>query len=307
MGPALSLDSPGRFLHTRAAVIRLIRDFFICHGYLEVETPVKSPAVIPEAHIDLFAAGDHFLMASPELYMKRLLARGYPKIFQICKCFRKNERSRFHLPEMTLLEWYGTGDTYLDLMDQCQALVRHIAQGLNMGTRLCWQGNTLDLARPFERLTVHQAFDTHAGISCDQALAQGRFDEIMGFEIEPCLGKQQPVFLMDYPGSLASLAALHPADHSLAQRCEFYMAGIELANGFTELADSAAQRRRFEAENQVRERLGMPKLPMPDLFLSELSALPPCAGIALGVDRLVMLFADAPCIDPVVAFPPEAC
>jgi elongation factor P--(R)-beta-lysine ligase len=307
MGPAISSPGPGRLLETRANVIRLIREFFFCHKYLEVETPVKSPAVIPEAHIDLFAAGDHFLMASPELYMKRLLARGYLKIFQICKCFRKNERGRFHLPEMTLLEWYGANDTYLDLMDQCQALVRHIAQGMGLNGRLCWQGTTLDLARPFQRLTVHQAFDTHAGISCDQALATGRFDEIMGFEIEPCLGKNQPAFLMDYPGSLASLAALHPDNPALAQRCEFYMAGIELANGFTELTDAEAQRRRFEVENQIRQRNGMPELPLPDLFLSELAALPPCAGIALGVDRLVMLFADAPGIDPVVAFPPEAC
>jgi lysyl-tRNA synthetase class 2 len=288
-------------------VIRLIREFFHTHGYLEVETPIRSPAIIPEAHIDPFPSEDHFLMASPELYMKRLLIRGHSKIFQICKCFRKEERGRFHLPEMTLLEWYGAGDTYLDLMDQCQSLVRYIAKGLNMGDRLCYQGHNLDLSRPFSRLTVHQAFDTYAGISCDQALADGRFDEVMGFEIEPCLGQNQPEFLMDYPGSLASLAALHPDNPDLAQRCEFYMAGIELANGFTELTDAAAQRDRFEKENRIRQGLGMPPLPMPERFLSELEALQPCAGIALGVDRLIMLFADAGSIDQVVAFTPETC
>ncbi|MEX1299217.1 MAG: EF-P lysine aminoacylase EpmA [Desulfotignum sp.] len=296
-----------RDLETRARVIRLIREFFHAHLYLEVETPVRSPAIIPEAHIDPFMSEDHFLMASPELYMKRLLTRGYSHIFQICKCFRKNERSRFHLPEMTLLEWYGADDTYLDLMDQCQALVRYIAQGLNMPARLCYQGDTLDLTRPFPRMTVHQAFETHAGISCDQALAEDRFDDIMGFEIEPCLGKDRPEFLMDYPRSLASLAALHPDNPALAQRCEFYMAGIELANGFTELTDAKTQRQRFNKENQIRKNLGMHDLPLPDMFLSDLEALPPCAGIALGIDRLVMLFADTPAIDHVVAFTPEDC
>jgi len=294
-------------LDIRACVIRLIREFFHTHLYLEVETPVRSPAIIPEAHIDPFTSEDHFLMASPEIYMKQLLARGYSNIFQICKCFRKDERGARHLPEMTLLEWYGVNDTYLDLMDQCQGLVRHIARGLNMGDRLWYQDRPLDLSRPFERLTVHQAFATHAGISCDQALAEDRFDEIMGFEIEPRLGRTRPVFLMDYPQSLASLAALHPDTPDLAQRCEFYMAGIELANGFTELTDAAAQRDRFEKENRIRQSFGMPPLPMPERFLSELAALPPCAGIALGVDRLVMLFADAPSIDQVVAFPPEIC
>jgi lysyl-tRNA synthetase class 2 len=297
----------GRNLETRARVIRLIRRFFHDHQYLEVETPVRSPAVIPEAHIDPILSETHFLMASPELYMKRLLARGYPKIFQICKCFRKNERGRFHLPEMTLLEWYGAGDTYLDLMDQCQSLVQYIAQELGMAGRLCYQGETLDLARPFQRMSVHRAFETHAGISCDQALANGRFDDIMGFEIEPGLGRNQPVFLMDYPKSLASLAALHPDNPGLAQRCEFYVAGIELANGFTELTDADAQRDRFEKQNQIRQGLGMPPLPMPNRFLSELKEMPSCAGIALGVDRLAMLFADAPSIDQVVAFTPESC
>jgi len=294
-----------RDLDTRARVIRLIREFFHTNHYLEVETPVRSPAIIPEAHIDPFMSDDHFLMASPELYMKRLLTRGYSHIFQICKCFRKDERGQFHLPEMTLLEWYGAGDTYLNLMDQCQSLVRHIANGLNMPDRLCYQGHTLDLTRPFPRMSVHQAFETHAGISCDQALAENRFEDIMGFVIEPCLGRSQPVFLMDYPRSLASLAALHPDNPALAQRCEFYMAGIELANGFTELTDAGTQRQRFKQENQIRKRLGMPDLPLPDRFLSELANLPPCAGIALGVDRLVMLFADAPAIDQVVAFTPE--
>jgi len=284
-----------------------MRDFFDRQGYLEVETPVKSPAIIPEAHIDPVTADGQFLMASPELYMKQLLARGYPKIFQICKCFRQNESGTQHLPEHTLLEWYGTGDTYLDLMDQCQALVRHIAAGLGYGACLSYQGLTLDLAAPFDRMTVHQAFEQHAPKSCDQALADDSFHEIMGFAVEPCLGKKQPVFLMDYPVCLASLAAPSARKPNLAERCEFYMAGIELANGFTELTDPRVQRRRFEAENRIRARQGRQQLPLPETFLSELEAMPPAAGIALGVDRLVMLFANAATIDQVVAFPPEIC
>ncbi len=297
----------GIHLETRSRVIQRMRDFFDRHGYLEVETPVKSPAIIPEAHIDPMTADGQFLMASPELYMKRLLARGYPKIFQICKCFRKNERGNLHLPELTLLEWYGAGDTYLDLMDQCQALVRHIAEGLGCGPSIFYQGLTLDLAAPFGRMTVHQAFERHAPKSCDQALADGSFHEIMGFAVEPCLGKERPVFLMDYPVCLASLAAPSSRNPDLAERCEFYMAGIELANGFTELTDIRVQRRRFDRENIIRAGQGQEKLPLPDIFLSELDAMPPAAGIALGVDRLVMLFADAARIDQVVAFTPETC
>ena len=297
----------GMHLETRSRVIQLMRDFFSRHGYLEVETPVKSPAIIPEAHIDPVSADGQFLMASPELYMKRLLARGYPKIFQICRCFRKNERGDMHLPELTLLEWYGTGDTYLDLMDQCQALVRHIADGLGYGSSLSYQGLALDLASPFDHMTVHQAFERHAAKSCDQALADGSFHEIMGFAVEPCLGRKRPVFLMDYPVSLASLAAPCLRNPGLAERCEFYMAGIELANGFTELTDARLQRRRFDDENRIRAGQGQQTLPLPETFLSELDAMPPAAGIALGVDRLVMLFADAPCIDQVVAFTPEIC
>lgn len=303
------MNQPGIGMHleTRSRVIQLMRDFFGRHGYLEVETPVKSPAIIPEAHIDPVTADGQFLMASPELFMKRLLARGYPKIFQVCKCFRKNERGHMHLPELTLLEWYGTGDTYLDLMDQCQALVRHIADDLGCGSSLSYQGLTLDLAAPFDRMTVHQAFERHAPKSCDQALADGSFHEIMGFDVEPCLGRKRPVFLMDYPVCLASLAAPSFRNPALAERCEFYMAGIELANGFTELTDAPMQRRRFDNENRIRADQGQQQLPLPEIFLSELDTMPPAAGIALGVDRLVMLFADAPCIDQVVAFTPEIC
>lgn len=294
-------------LKKRSLMIQLIRDFFTARGFLEVETPVRSPAIIPEAHIDPITADDQFLMASPEIYMKRLLARGIPKIFQICKAFRKNERGERHLPELTLLEWYSAGDTYTDLMDHCQDLIRFIAHGLGGRDRIRYQDHCLDLSQPFERLTVHRAFTRHTGTSCDRALAEGRFDDIMAFDIEPHLGLNRPLFLLDYPAAQASLARIHPRDNRVAQRFELYMAGIELANGFTELTDGTVQRQRFEAENRIRTSRGQAPLPLPDKFLSDLSAMPDAAGIALGVDRLAMLFCNADSIDEVVAFVPESC
>ena len=299
-----------RNLRTRSLVIQLTRDFFHQNGYLEVETPIMGPAVIPEAHIEPVPAGfgspSHFLQASPELYMKRLLARGLPKIFQICKCFRGNERGNRHLPELTLLEWYGTHETYEDLMNQCQGLMRHIAAGLGLGTRLTFRDTAIDLSRDFERLTVARAFRQYGSQTMEQALASGRFDEIVSFEIEPCLGLDRPCFLKDYPAPMASLARSKPDNPDLAQRFELYAAGIELANGFTELTDPQTQRERFEKENKIRTGLGMAPLPLPEKFLSDLASMPDAAGIALGLDRLVMFFCNADSIDEVVAFTPEA-
>lgn len=302
--PSLQTDSP---LQIRSRVMHLIREFFELRDFMEVDTPILSPAIIPEAHIDPMTAQGQFLMASPEIYMKRLLARGFKKIFQICKTFRKEEAGNRHLPEFTLLEWYEAHTDYRDLMASCQGLVRHIASGLGLGQSLTYRGISLDLSRPFDRVTVHQAFAAHGSVSCDHALATNRFDEIMAFEIEPCLGLKKPVFIMDYPLPLASLAKPDPQNPKLAQRVELYMAGLELANGFSELTDTALQRQRFEYENRQRLDRGLSPLPLPEKFLNELKAMPEAAGMALGVDRLVMLFADAPRIDQVVAFPPSAC
>ncbi len=293
-----------RNLRTRSLVIHLIRDFFMGQGFLEVETPIRCPSIIPEAHIDPLMSESHYLQASPELCMKRLLSRNIQKIFQICKCFRKNEQGPRHLPELTLLEWYETGATYLNLMDHCQSLFQHIAQGLGMGTQIDYQNHTMDIGLPFDRLTVEEAFNTHGSKSAFKALEDGSFDEIMSFEVEPCLGTEQPCILYDYPAPLASLARLKE-NKKLAQRFELYGAGIELANGFTELNDPVLQRQRFMVENQVRSNRGQPPLPMPEKFLADLKTMPDAAGIALGVDRLVMLFCNAATIDEVVAFPPK--
>ncbi len=293
-------------LAIRSRIIQAVRDFFYSLGFLEVETPIRCPAVIPEAQIDPVTSDGHYLQASPELCMKRLLSRGFEKIFQICKTFRKNERGSFHLPELTLLEWYETESTYLDLMDHCKGLIRFIAEQLDCGSRLSCQGKTIDIAAPWQTLTVKKAFERFSDTSLEAALDQNRFDEIISFQIEPRLGLNTPAFLMDYPACMASLAQLKPDDPAYAQRLEFYMAGIELANGFTELTDPVEQRRRFNKENLIRQAQGKSPLPLPSQFLKDIKTMPPAAGMALGVDRLVMLFCDAERIDDVVAFVPES-
>lgn len=294
-----------RRLRLRSRVIRAVRRFFEADGYLEVETPCRIPAPAPELHIDAPPAGGWFLQTSPELCMKRLLAAGCPRIFQICRCFRSGERGRRHLPELTMLEWYTAGSGYMDLMDDCQRLVAAVARELGRGAKLVYQGSEVDLTPPWERLTVAEAFKRHAAISAAQALEEGRFDEIMGLEIEPHLGRGRPVFLYDYPASCAALARLRPDDPGVAERFELYIAGLELCNGFSELTDPAEQRRRFAAEAEARRRAGKTVYPAAEPFLNDLSRMPPAAGNALGVDRLVMLFADAAAIDEVVTFTPE--
>ncbi len=292
-------------LKKRSLVIQHTRDFFVRQGYLEVDTPLRNPSIIPEAHIDPMMSEDHYLQASPELCMKRLLSQGLDKIFQICKCFRKDERGSRHLPELTMLEWYGTGDTYENLMDQCEGLMKHISEGLGING-MDYQGHTIDLGNGFHRLTIAQAFEQFGSMTAEKALESGQFDEIISFEIEPHLGINRPCFLYDYPAPLASLAKLRPDNSQVAQRFELYVAGIELANGFTELTDPKIQRQRFMEENRLRSVQGFLALPLPEKFLSDLETMPDAAGIALGMDRLVMLFCDVACIDEVIAFTPES-
>lgn len=292
-------------LEKRSLVIQAIRDFFTGNLYLEVETPIVCPSIIPESQIDPVTSEGLYLQASPELCMKRLLAKGFNKIFQICKCFRKNERGLHHLSELTLLEWYAKNDTYLDLMDQCQGLIKFIAARLHLDNQIKYQDKIINLNQPWQKLTVRKAFDLYADRSLNDALSQGSFDEVISFQIEPHLGNTNPCFLYDYPAGLASLAKLLPDNPEYAQRFEFYMAGIELANGFTELTDSAEQRSRFEIENKIRRSQKKTISPLPEKFLSDLEKMPNAAGIALGVDRLAMIFCNTASIDDVVAFTPE--
>lgn len=283
-----------------------IRAFFDSRDYLEVETPLRIPAPAPEAHIDPVPSADWYLQTSPELCMKRLLAAGYQRIYQICRCFRRGERGRRHLPEMTLLEWYTAHADYNDMMAQTEALILSAAGALLDGRRtLVYQGGAVDLTPPWERIRVADAFERLGNVSMAQALAQERFDEVMGLEIEPRLGLDRPVFLVDYPAAHGALARRKTDAPELVERFELYIAGLELCNAFSELTDAKEQRRRFEAERAVRQAAGSTVPPMPEPFLKDLPFLPPCAGNALGVDRLAMLFADAASIDAVSAFVPE--
>jgi lysyl-tRNA synthetase class 2 len=237
--------------------------------------------------------------------MKRLIASGHERLFQICKCFRKGERGRRHLPEMTMLEWYAAGEDYRDLMRCCEELIRYVAGALGVGDALKYREARIDLASPWPRMTVAESFARYASMSMEVALAAKRFDEVMGIEIEPRLGLERPVFLCDYPAACGALARLKPGEPSVAERFELYIGGLELCNGFSELIDPEEQRRRFSAERERIAAAGKTLYPMPENFLAALADMPPCAGNALGIDRLVMLFCDAASIDEVVAFTPE--
>ena len=292
-------------LELRARILQAVRSFFHDRNYLEVETPVRIPAPAPEAHIDAFATDDWYLQTSPELNMKRLLAAGYPKIFQICKCFRKGERGRRHLSELTMLEWYCAGHNYVDMMRQTEELVRHIVKKFRPNNALVYQGSEIDLEGHWPRLTVADAFNQYASKDLQSALLADGFEEILVEDIEPHLGVSKPLFLYDYPVSQAALARLKPCDFTLAERFELYISGVELCNGFSELIDSAEQLHRFQKEQRLRRSYGKKEYPMPDKFLDALSDMPSASGNALGIDRLVMLFADTDTIDDVVAFTPE--
>jgi len=292
-------------LTVRARLCRSVRAHFVSHDYLEVETPLRVPSPAPEAHIDSTISDGWFLQTSPELCMKRLMAAGYPRLFQICRCFRQGERGTRHLPEFTMLEWYTAGYDYRGMMAQTEGLIQAAASDLGRGSVLAYQDERVDLAGPWPRMTVRWAFDTHGAVSMEEALASDRFDEVMAADIEPNLGRGKPVFLYDYPASRGALARLKQDDPQLAERFELYICGIELCNGFSELTDPREQRERFEREQSARRLSGKPVYPMPERFLDVLADMPEAGGNALGIDRLAMLFADAASIDDVVAYTPE--
>ncbi len=294
-----------QFLQLRAGMVQAIRQFFIEKNYLEVETPQIIPAPPPEIHIDAVSTSRGYLQTSPELCMKRLLSAGFPKIFQISKCFRANERSRLHLPEFCLLEWYRAQIDYHELMDECRELILWTSNELGVGQKITYQGTEIDLKRPWKKISVIEAFDRYASMALNDALKKECFDEIMVQEIEPHLVFEGPVFLYDYPKSFAAFAKLKLDNPDFAERFEIYIGGLELANGFSELTDTNEQRARFEAERQKRQDLGKECYPMPKTFLKSLEHMPQASGVAVGIDRLAMLFADRPKIDDVVPFTPE--
>ncbi|MGI6100473.1 MAG: EF-P lysine aminoacylase EpmA [Kiritimatiellia bacterium] len=300
--PFVSLANLAR----RDRLLRAIRGYFQNAGYIEVETPVRIPAPAPEEQIDCPESEGAWLRASPELQMKRLLAAGAERIYQMGPCFRRGERGRRHNPEFTLLEWYHAGVASDAIRDECCQLIRHVTRELTGGTRFVCQGTPVEVGGTWERLTVREAFMRWAGWDPVGDWDADRFDVDLVERVEPQLPRERPCILEGYPAPAASLARLDPHDPRVAERWELYLGGMELANAYTELTDGAAQRRRFEEANAARRAAGRDVYPLDEGFLDDLAAgrFPPCGGIALGVDRLAMLLCDAAAIDEVRAFCP---
>lgn len=237
--------------------------------------------------------------------MKRLLARGLPKIFQICKAFRRGERGQKHLPEFTILEWYRAGADYIDLMIETEEMIRFVATDLGSGGTLRYQGRVIDLNAGWPRISVSEALARYAGVRLEEGLSQDRFDELVVDVIEPALAALGRVFLYDYPAAIgASLARLKSADPRFAERFELYIAGMELCNGFSELTGEQDYRQRFE-HARSQQKTTASDYPVPGAFLSEINEMPPAAGNALGLDRLAMIFCDEDDITAVTTFSPE--
>ncbi len=269
-------------LQRRAEIIRAIRRFFDAEGFVEVTTPVRIAAPAPEPHIDCppvqgtDGAPVTYLRASPELEMKRLLAAGMDLIYQIGPCFREGERGEHHHPEFTMIEWYRRAADYRAILTDLERLVLALRKGVD--------------AADFTVLAVRDAYREFAGWDPWTDWDQDRFDVDMALKVEPALKTRGMVFLVDYPPAACSLARLRGAGaEAVAERWEFYWDGIELANCFTELCDGDEQRRRFEAAKAERAALGESDYPIDEGFLAALPRIGSAAGVALGVDRLVML------------------
>jgi lysyl-tRNA synthetase class 2 len=328
-------------LAARGRILGAVREFFAVEGFIEVETPALQVSPGLEPHLQAFAtmlndprdgkAKPRYLHTSPEFAMKKLLAGGLPRIWQLAHVFRDGERGATHHPEFAMLEWYRAGATYRDLMADCENLLRAAQAGKGRDVDLTWNGKACDARRPFERLSVAEAFFRHTAIDIlatapdpgkpDLALlaaaAEGiglaphpgddwedLYFRIFLDRIEPNLGIGAPTILYDYPVSMAALSRRKPGDPRLAERFELYVCGLELANAFQELTDPAEQRTRFLADQVRKHALYGKTYPIDEGFLAALEhGLPECAGIALGFDRLVMLCTGASHIEDVLWAP----
>ena len=297
------LDRTG--LHQRNTLFRLLRTFFYDRGFLEVDTPVRQPVLIPENTITPVGSDGWFLQTSPELCMKRLLAAGSGNIFQICPCFRKEESGRLHLEEFTLLEWYRLDADYHDLMADCQELLSFLQAHFPGSSSVPMDVlKKIDFSPDWQRLSVTEAFERFSPISLSEALSKGCFDEVLVESVEPMLGFGRPTFLCDYPLELGALAKRSEDNPESVERFELYIEGIEFANGFSELTDVTEQRKRFEHEMELIRKYGGRAVNMPERFLADLENLGRAAGIALGVDRLFMLLSGKEQISETVSFHP---
>lgn len=306
----VSMGASSENLRGRGELLRKLRDFFFERGFVEVETPLLDSEVIPELQIEPIGVAEtsQWLQASPELHMKRLVAAGMSAIFQVTRSFRGGERGQLHNPEFTLVEWYRTGDDMRAGIGLLDELAQQVT-GAPTAARTSY-------AAAFERtlgVDPHRATVTELaalGLAAPAGMRTDDRDEwlnlLLAMKVEPELGRERPEILYHYPESQAALARVAEGEGSqrVAERFELYWRGVELANGYCELTDAAALRRRLEAVNEARAADGRRRLPLPESLLAAMErGLPACAGCALGFDRLVMLALGATTIDEVMAFP----
>lgn len=307
-------------LRARARMLGRIRRFFAAAGVLEVETPVVSRAAASDPALHSLQTAwsgsgskpqSLYLQTSPELPMKRLLAAESGPIFQICKAFRDGERGRLHHPEFSLLEWYRPGLSYLDLMTEVADLVRHALERPKLTVeRLGYRELFLSrLGLDPLRANLQSLRRAADGIPCARGLdldRDGWLDLLLTHRIESGLGRGLLTFVHDYPPSQAALARIRDDPDPVAERFELYLEGMELANGFQELTDGVAQRKRFVLDLRERTAAGLDRPPVDESFLQALEAgMPETAGVALGLDRLLMVATGSRHIDEVLAFPVE--
>lgn len=305
-------------LRKRAELIAQIRRFFAEREVLEVDTPAMSHATVTDIHLHTFntdfvgpgyADGKKlYLMTSPEFHMKRLLAAGSGSIYQINKAFRNEENGRYHNPEFTMLEWYRVGFDHHALMDEMDALLQ-LVLGCGKAIRMTYQQAFLSVLEVCPLEGSMQALRVAAAGLGLQDIADREQDRdtllqlLFSVGVEPRIGQQAPAFVYDFPASQAALAKINSDDPRVADRFEVYFRGIELANGFHELDDAQEQLARFVADNQQRLKMGLAMQPIDYHLIEALKAgLPPCAGVALGIDRLIMLALGCEHIDQVTAF-----
>ncbi|HHX8269610.1 elongation factor P--(R)-beta-lysine ligase [Vibrio diabolicus] len=313
--PTASIDQ----LRQRATLIASIRQFFADRQVMEVDTPAMSHATVTDIHLHTFqtefvgpgyADGSKlFFMTSPEFHMKRLLAAGSGSIYQINKAFRNEENGRYHNPEFTMLEWYRVGFDHHKLMDEMDDLLQLVLK-CGAAQRMTYQQAFIDVLGvcPLEgSMTELKTAASKLGLS-DIAEPEEDRDTLLqllfSVGVEHKIGQDVPAFVYDFPASQAALAKINPQDHRVADRFEVYFKGIELANGFHELDNPKEQLARFEQDNAKRLDMGLKPQPIDYHLISALEAgLPDCAGVALGIDRLIMLALGCDHIDQVTAFP----
>ncbi|GEA52020.1 elongation factor P--(R)-beta-lysine ligase [Vibrio inusitatus NBRC 102082] len=313
--PSADLSS----LKRRADLITHIRQFFVERNVLEVDTPAMSHATVTDFHLHTFqtefigpgyADGRKlFFMTSPEFHMKRLLASGSGCIYQIAKAFRNEEAGRYHNPEFTLLEWYRVGFDHHDLMNEMDQLLQ-LVLSCNQAERMTYQQAFIDVLNVCPLQGSMEQLKAAAGVLGLSDIAEPETDRdtllqlLFSIGVEPKIGQQAPAFVYDFPASQAALAKINPNDHRVADRFEVYFKGIELANGFHELDDAEEQLRRFEQDNEKRIQMGLSPQPIDYHLIEALRhGLPQCSGVALGIDRLIMLASKKTHIDEVTAFP----